>query len=263
MIRSTVRPKRWTGPVLLLCAVVTLMVCLHNCSHHQANHFARPLAHSGGDTIDVAIEMSPTCYFVRGDSIFGDAYDHLQAISRRHGLHLKFHPFVPLDFALDGLDRGVFDIVVGSLPATAEMRDRYLTTNPLTTDREVLVQLRDSSGYGPLREPSALAGQEVWIASSDSPFARRLHNLSLEIGDTIYVRSDPRLSSELLVILTAKGEVPRAVVNQSLAARMQSRYPELDMSVAVSFTQFQSWLLRRGNEPLRDSLNLWISENYD
>ncbi len=60
--------------------------------------------------------------------------------------------------------------------------------------------------------------------------------------------------------MTAKGEVARAVVNESLARKMKEKYPELDISVAVSFTQFQSWLLRSDHEALRDSLNRWISE---
>lgn len=254
-----IKSKSWLGMVLLLVLCVSAMVMIRTCSHPADNGFARRVGHSSGDTIDVAIEMSPTCYAVRGDSVYGDAYAHLQEISRRHNVPFKFHPFVPLTYALQGLDDGTFDLVVGSMPATADMRERYLVTAPLTTDREVLVQLPDSSGRLEIETPSALAGKEVWIAT-DSPFATRLNNLASEIGDTIYVRSDPRYSSEYLAILTAKGELPRAVINESVARKMRERYPDLDISVAVSFTQFQSWLLRHDRTDLRDSINSWISQ---
>lgn len=259
MIKSPLKSKRWLGTFALLLAAVLLMALLRACSHRGGNAFDVKVGHSLGDTLDVAIEMSPTCYAVRGDSVFGDAYDHLTAISRRYGVPMKFHPYVPLSYALDGLDSGAFDFVVGSMPATDEMRSRYLTTDPLVTDREVLVQMRDSSGAVEVTSPSGLGGREVWIAS-DSPFATRLRNLASEIGDTIYVRSDPGFSSEYLAIMTVTGEIPRAVINESLARKMQARYPQLDISVAVSFTQFQSWLVRLDRPSLRDSLNTWIAE---
>lgn len=261
MIKTLHKSKRWLGAVLALVMVLGAMIAVRTCSHPSSHPMARSIQHSGGDTLDVAIELSPTCYAVSGDSVYGDAYSHLQAIARRHGRPMKFHPFVPLDYALEGLEDGRFDLVVGSMPATAQMREQYLTTTPLVTDREVLVQLRDSAGGVEITEPSMLAGKEVWIAS-DSPFATRLSNLAHEIGDTIYVQSSDGYSSEYLVMLTAEGEIPRAVVNESLAKKMQATHHTLDFSVAVSFTQFQSWLLRRDRESLRDSINAWIAEKY-
>lgn len=259
MIKMPLKSKRIAVPLLMLLAAIFVMIMLRECSHPRGNAFDVKAGHSLGDTLDVAIEMSRTCYAVRGDSVYGDAYEHLQAISAKHGVPMKFHPFVPLSYALSGLDDGAFDLVVGSMPATAEIRSRYLTTDPLLTDREVLVQLRDTVPGAMVERPSDLAGKEVWIAS-DSPFATRLRNLASEIGDTIYVHSEPGYSSEYLVILTAKGEIPRAVVNESLARKMQEMYPEIDITVAVSFTQFQSWLLRGDRTGLRDSINSWIAD---
>ena len=60
------------------------------------------------------------------------------------------------------------------------------------------------------------------------------------------------------MILTALGEIPRAVVNRATAESFRDRYPSLDLSVNISFNQFQSWALAPRDSLLRDSLNLWL-----
>jgi len=58
--------------------------------------------------------------------------------------------------------------------------------------------------------------------------------------------------------LTASGEIERAVVDEKTARRLAADYPMLDVSVPVSFNQFQSWAV--GCPALRDSLNVWLDE---
>ena len=41
---------------------------------------------------------------------------------------------------------------------------------------------------------------------------------------------------------------------------MAKRYPAIDVSTAVSFNQFQSWVLKKDNRQLADSLNRWLSD---
>lgn len=244
--------------VALLAAAVAAMVFLGKCSHERRALFSNDTGHSGGDTIDVAIEFNQSCYGVRGDSVFGRDYEIMQRISRSHGIPVKYHPFVPLRHATDGLLSGRYDIVIASMPLTVELKDRFLMTDPVYLDREVLVQQVDSAGLPPVRTPLDLAGDTVWI-TEDSPFRSRLENLSREIGDTICIMARPDATAEHLVIMTALGRIPRAVVSESVADKLLSRYPTLDKSVAISFTQFQSWALRPDDTALCDSLNRWLS----
>ena len=44
-------------------------------------------------------------------------------------------------------------------------------------------------------------------------------------------------------------------MNESVARELAADYPNLDFSVPVSLSQFQPWILRKGSEALRDSLN--------
>ena len=103
-----------------------------------------------------------------------------------------------------------------------------------------------------------IAGHSICIPKG-SPFRQRLVNLSHEIGDTIIIIEDEDYSSEQLVMLTALGKIPMAVVSHATASALGRSYPLLDYSVPVSLNQFQSWALAPRDSVLRDSISAWLS----
>ena len=56
-------------------------------------------------------------------------------------------------------------------------------------------------------------------------------------------------------MLTSLGQIPMAVVNEATALRLAKDYPQVDVSLGISFTQFQSWLIARDRQQLADSIN--------
>ncbi|MDE6497090.1 MAG: transporter substrate-binding domain-containing protein [Muribaculaceae bacterium] len=260
-MRNTPKEIKGRLPLLVgaLAIVLALMWMLGRCSRQRQSDFAEsPDVRPDGDTIVVAIEMSPLLYTRTADSITGLDYEIIRNVAAKHGLPVKFRPFVPLHYALDGLERGDYDVVVAALPATSETRSKYHMTDAVYTGRQVLVQRRDSaSGKPHITSQEQLAGHKVWVVE-DSPYKLRLANLGAELGDTIYVNTARDYSAEHLCMLTASGEIPRAVVDEATARRMAEHNDRLDVSVPVSFSQFQSWAV--GRESLRDSFNLWLDE---
>ena len=93
--------------------------------------------------------------------------------------------------------------------------------------------------------------------------------LSREIGDTIVVASDRQYGPEQLFLKVASGEVKYAVVNESIARALARSYRgKVDVGTAISFTQFQCWVLRTGNRSLQAFFNSWLrrlkaSGDYD
>ena len=235
---------------VLLAVVVVLMVLLGRCRQQQ------PLqkGHSGGDTVDVAIEYAPVTYYMYGDTLGGFNYDLLRLLSLEGGRPFKFHPVVGLQAAFDGMDEGRFDVVVAQFPVTRANKSRYLFTEPVYIDRQVLVQRRDSTRA---RSQLDLAGDTVFIVAG-SPMAERIASLGREIGDTIHVVADAAYGPEQLVLKVAAGEVKRAVVNRGIAQHLAQRLPGLDCSVDISMSQFQSWVVRRDRRDLCDSINVWL-----
>lgn len=234
----------------LLAVVVACMVALSLCDR-PAN--AVSTHSSGGDTLDIAIEYSPVTYYTYDDTLGGYNYDLLQLMSRLSGCPMKFHPVVTLEKALSGLDNGQYDVVVAQFPMTARDTSRFAFTDPIYIDQQVLVQRR---GRHAIHSQLELAGDTVWVVKG-SPMVGRIASLSREIGDTIYVHVDEVYGPEQLMMMVSAGEIRYAVVNRSIARAMTSRLSNLDRSVAISLSQFQSWMVNKDREGLCDSLNLW------
>ncbi len=263
------KPKRGINMMLyvaLLLLVVLLMVSLRTCSVRDPFGDIRRMP-SQGDTLDVAIEYSPLSLYRYADTLGGFNYDALRSMVRQNGMALKFHPMVSLTQGMDGLESGLYDIIVADMPVTVDLQERFEYTEPIYLDRQVLVQRRDSTGTLAINSQLDLAGKEVWVPAN-SPIEGRIRNLSSEIGDTIIVSSDEEYGPEQLFLLTAAGEIDLSVVNERVARIMAKDYENIDISTDVSFTQFQAWLMRKEEHALADSLNAMIrrfkaSPEYD
>lgn len=238
--------------IALLLIAIGAMWMLKVCSHSTRDNAYPGGAPSGGDTLDIAIEYSPLTFYQYDDTIGGFDYDIIRIIAEQGGMDVKFHPVSALTTALDGLREGRFDIVVADVPSTSALRDEFELTEPIFLDRQVLVQRRDTATF--VESALGLAGQKVWVPAG-SPAVTRLGSLSAEIGDTIYVEADSLYGSEQLVIMTATGDIERAVVNEKIARALASDYPDIDISTGVTFTQFQSWLISRDNPRLLERID--------
>ncbi|MCX4283670.1 transporter substrate-binding domain-containing protein [Duncaniella dubosii] len=240
---------------LLLAAFITMWL-IRTCSIPSPFSKAGTKP-SGGDTLDVAIDYGPMSLFTYDDTLGGFNYDMIRGMATANGLKVKFHPVTTPGSSIEGLENGLYDIVVSDIAATAEASENVVFTEPVYLDKQVLVQKKDSLGNTEVSSQLDLAGREVWVTSG-SPSAMRLRNLSAEIGDTILVKEDPDYGSEQLVMMVAVGDIPLAVVNEKTALRLAGEYPGIDVSTAISFTQFQTWALRKKEMELTDSVNSMI-----
>lgn len=241
--------------IVMLAAAVALMIALGKCSRQYA---AQQYAKSGGDTIDVAIEFAPLSLYMYEDTLGGFNYDLLRLVAKKQGIGIKFHPMTSLSESLRLLSDGIYDIVAAQVPATSEFKDKYLFTEAIFLDKQALVQKKDSAGIPPVRTQLDLARKTVCTAKG-SPAVARIANLAREIGDTIFVK-ELDYSQEQLFLLVAAGEEDFAVINGKTAKALASDYPGIDISTAVSFNQFQSWALAKGNTGLLERLDKWLSE---
>lgn len=237
----------------LLAVVVAFMVALSMCDKPLE---ALGSQASGGDTLDIAIEYSPVTYYTYDDTLGGYNYDLLRLMSGKNGCPMKFHPIVTLEKAIAGLADGRYDVLVAQFPMTAGDTSRFAFTDPIYIDQQVLVQRRGSHA---IHSQLDLAGDTVWVVKG-SPMIQRIASLSREIGDTIYVHVDELYGPEQLMMMVSGGEIRYAVVNRSIARAMASRLPNLDRSVAISLSQFQSWMVAKDRQGLCDSLNAWHNQ---
>ncbi len=256
MFKKIAQTKKWQLALyaVLLIAVIVIMVMLRNCDGKAGllGAHSRADKSSGGDTIDVAIEYSPLSYYTYNDTTGGFNYDFLRLLSETSGMKFKYHPIVSLQNALDRLKNGMYDVMAAQFPVTRENKELYLFTSALYLDNQVLVQRKDS--VLKINSQLDLAGDTVNIVKG-SPMRDRINSLSREIGDTIYVVQDSVYGPEQLFMMVATGDIKYAVINESIARKMAATHPNVDISQAISFTQFQSLTLDKGNTQLCNELN--------
>lgn len=250
--------KRPVWMLIILLLVLVLMSILAKCSREART----PLfgsdkypAHSGGDTLDIAIEITPLGYNISGDTISGIDYDIIRDLSRIHHRPVKLHPFAPLDYALGGLDAGAFDIVVSSLQSTTQLKGLVDVTEAVYIDRYVLV----TATSGDTTATAATLGGDTVRIPRGSPVRASLVNLGRELGDTIYIDDSQALTTEHLLMLTAAGRIRRAVVAQGEACIAAAADPRLHICAPVTFNQFQVWAVAKNrNDRLLGTLNQWL-----
>ncbi|MDE6831333.1 MAG: transporter substrate-binding domain-containing protein [Muribaculaceae bacterium] len=244
----------------LLGGAVLLMFFIRWCSQPGSDPYPRSYVRPGGDTLNIAIEFSPMGVYAADDSLSGFYYDLLNELSKKHNRPIHITGFSRADDMLSLLSDGTLDIVIADIPLTADMKSQYGYTRPLLINRQVLVQLRDTTTNTiPYPTHLSLIGKTVYLPVN-SPFKTRLQNLAKEMGGEINIKEHSEYGAEQLIISVALGETPNAVVNSRLAKILQRDYPLLDASIELSLNQFQSWLFNPKDTLLRDSIDAWLDD---
>lgn len=248
--------------VLLLGVVIATMIYLLKINTYTSKEYAiRDLPQIEEEGIlRIATEYSQLDYYVAGDTLEGFQYELSQAISQISGLEVQIQLVMSLSDSFKDLFENKCDIIARNIPITRELKEDYLFTDPIILNKQVLVQRKADVGEKDLvRNQLDLAKKKIYIPK-DSPANLRLKNLSREIGDTIYIMEDDLYSGEQLAIMVAKGDIDYAVCDQQTAQNCQKELPEIDIETDISFTQLQSWALRKSSPILRDSINSWLNQ---
>lgn len=90
--------------IVLLVVALGLMLSARQCSTSRIG--LPPDMTAGGDTLNVAIEISPTSLSLAGDTLSGAYYNLLRQTCASHNLPVRFHPYTRLEDALQWLSEG-------------------------------------------------------------------------------------------------------------------------------------------------------------
>lgn len=207
----------------------------------------------------IVTEYNQSGYFLSGDTIQGFQYELCKVISEYSGLNVEMHLEMNLDKSFEGLERKHYDVIARNIPTTSELKNNYLFIKPIVLNKQVLVQrtAAGNDGIKPIRNQLELAKKTLYIPQN-SPAILRLHNLQYEIADTIHIVENPIYSCEQLIIMVAKGDIDYAVCDRQIARLSKKQFPEIDIDTDISFTQLQSWAVRKNSPELLDSLNHWF-----
>ncbi|MCC8094754.1 MAG: transporter substrate-binding domain-containing protein [Tannerellaceae bacterium] len=244
-------------PALLIVVMVTMYMLRPASTLPTAERDYPEIREEG--ILRIVTEYNQSGYYISGEAIEGFQYELSQAIARLSGLEVQIGLEMSLEESFTKLNRNEYDIIARNIPVTTEMRESWLFTEPMLLNRQVLVQRKAevNEQIPPIRNQIELGGKTLYIPKG-SPALLRLHNLAEEIGDTIRIIEEERYSTEQLLIRVARSEIDYAVCDLYITQRYLEQFPELDIRTDISFTQLQSWALRKTSPVLLDSLNSWL-----
>ena len=204
-------------------------------------------------------EYNSISYHAQADSIGGLHYELLQAFADSKGLKTEITPEMSVEKRIEGIQLGTYDLLANNVLINSERKDSLLFTSPILLSRQVLVQRKptEMNDQNYINSLLDLAGKTVHVVK-ESPSILRIHNLSNEIGDTIYIKEIEKYGQEQLLAMVAAGDIDYAVCDESIALTAANDLPRLDFETTISFTQFYSWGVNKENTILLDSLNAWL-----
>ena len=212
-------------------------------------------------TIKICGEEDLFSFYKDRHGSHGFHYELAKAFADKHGLNLEYISKVDFEDRLNLLHSGKCDILSGTLPLIKELQDKVAYTEPLLESYLVLIQRdkKHNDGKKPVRDPVLLGRKKIFF-TEHSPNIVRIHHLSIEISDSIYVRYIPGFNTEDIIKAISNKFVNFSVCDKMVARSYQKKYPGIDIQTRIGFTQIQAWAVRPEKNSLLDSLNLFISE---
>lgn len=210
------------------------------------------------DTLRVATLYGPTSYFIYRDEPMGYDYTLVDSLARQKGMVLDLKVVSSLTKAVNLLDSGKVDLIAYSVPVTAHYRQFALPCGPESETEQVLVQPK-IRGEAEINDVTELVGKDVYV-ESDSRFLRRLQNLDSELGGGIRIHevNADSIITEDLIGKVSSGELPLTIVDSDIARLNATFYPDLDVSLPVSFPQRAAWAVAPDRKWLADSIDAWF-----
>lgn len=252
------RHNRLLIPGILLLFVTAAALSLDSCSR-SASEKESDDTHRLPDTLHVATLYGPTSYFIYRGEKMGYDYTLADSLARQKGMVLDLKIASSLTQAVEMLDSGTIDLIAYEVPVTAHYKKYAIACGPETETEQVLVQPK-IRGEAEIKDVTQLVGRDVYV-ESDSRFLRRLQNLDSELGGGINIHEvdADTIITEDLIGMVSEGKLPLTVVDSDIARLNATFYPDLDVSLPVSFPQRTAWAVAPDKKWLADSIDAWFA----
>lgn len=252
--------------VLLIIILAFSCIRLGNPVPEEKEHTTLEKVLESG-VLKVVTDFNSTGYFIYRGQPMGYQYEMLQELANHLGVRLEVQVNNDLEEKFKMLEKGEVDLIAVNLTVTKNRRERVAFTIPHTQTRQVLVQKKPENwqklSIGALddsliRNQLDLANKTICV-QKNSTYARRLRNLSDEIGDSINI-VEMEESDEQLIEMVANGEIDYTVCDEITAQVGELYYDNIDISTPVSFYQNLAWALNKNAPDLKQTIDSWLTD---
>ncbi len=219
-----------------------------------------PQMKDSGELVALTLNSSTSYFDYRGEPM-GFQYELAEQFARSLGLKLRVEVARNTDDLVHKLLAGEGDLITYPLPVTKEFKDSVTFCGEEIITHQVLVQRRSTKDTKALQEVTELIGKTVY--AQPGKYLDRLVNLNKELGDGILINKveNDSITTEDLIAQVSKGEIDYVLCDNDLAKLNKTYYPNLDISLAVSFDQRASWAVRKNAPLLREAVDAWHKAN--
>ncbi len=262
---------------VFILSFLGLLACSSGSSKKGGQYNKEPIKRDLTDiqeegVLRVITTYSSTSYFLYKGQPMGYEYDLLKRFAKHLDVRLEISVSNDLDTMFQRLMDGKVDLIAHGLTITNSRKEKFAFSEYLYLTHQVLVQRKPQNwrklNWSKLQsslihDPIELIGDTVSVRANSS-YLDRLVNLSDEIGGIIHIDTlSGDLSTDRIIEMVANGQIKYTFADNNIASINASYYPELDVSVPVSFSQRMAWALRPNSPELEQNLNEWIKTMKD
>lgn len=241
--------------VVLGSFVLVLAVILMIISRHQSRKDLPAILKAGRLTVLV---NSGEHGFTRDSAeVAGFQYEVIKKYADKLGVELVIVQEPDHEAGNEELLRGDCDVMVSLQPLIFDSASAVVSLYPLVESNLMLVQLSDSSGSLKIKQQNELDGKKITFTKS-SPFLPLLGQLSDDLAIEPVLIESNYTSFDEVVSKVASGEIEYAVCPVHLTARIRAKYPQVNMSIPLTFHLPLGWTVRAKSVLLQESLNEFL-----
>lgn len=203
---------------------------------------------------------SSLSYFIYKDEPLGYDYDLFKDFCDHYGLEPEVKVAENATRLIEMLHNGEGDIVAYPVAVENKLKDSVLFCGPEQISHQVLVQ-RANKGDTLVKDVTNLIGKEVYV-KDNTKFHKRLLNLDAELGSGIIIKDIGKdtVTNEDLIEMVSQGIIKYTVSDEYIAKLNRTYYRNINVSLALSFDQRSSWVVRKNTPELAKALNAWVED---
>lgn len=245
--------------------LILVCICMLACRQQphstgiDIEHYDLPQMKDSGVLVALTLNSSISYFDYRGEPM-GFQYELANQFAQSLGLKLEIKTARNVQELVHMLLQGEGDLIAYPLPVTKEFKDSVIFCGEDIITHQVLVQ-RNGRKTKPIKDVTELIGKK--IHAQPGKYLDRLINLDKELGGGILIQqaNHDSISTEDLINQVANEEIDYAVCDNDLARLNKTYYPNLNISLAISFDQRASWAVRKTSPLLSEAADQWHKEN--
>ncbi|WP_080904126.1 transglycosylase SLT domain-containing protein [Parabacteroides sp. Marseille-P3160] len=236
-----------------------LLLFLGCTPQKQQEQVDLPQIKSKGEITAVTL-YSSTSYFQYKAEPMGYEYDLIRDFAESQGLKLNIKVAENSIRLVEMLQNGEADVVAYPIQIENKLKEKALYCGLERQSTQVIVQRADR-GDTILTDVTQLIGKEIYVKGHTKQYDRLL-NLNVELGGGLLIKDIEKdtVTTEDLIEMVSKGEIPYTVSDDDIARLNKTYYWNINVDLQISFFQRSSWIVRKSSPELAKAINAWASD---